>query len=558
MMKRRPISLIALFLIALLWLRFTTTPPVVNAQDQQPSTDSDAVLGKQIWLPFVSNVASDNVGPDGDRDTTQTAEVQAAAAQSSVIVLLKDRADLTNIGGANRRARQRKVINALRAKANAAQKPIMALLRTRTAQGKVSHVTPFWVINGLEITATADVIQELAGRPEVLTITPNATIAAPAAPTGNVAPEPNLTVINAPALWNLGWRGQGIVVASMDSGVDISHPDLSAQWRGGSNSWFDPYGQHPTTPTDLSGHGTWTMGVMVGRDAGGTAIGVAPDAQWIAVKLFNDQGTATVAAIHAGFQWLLDPDDDPNTADAPDVINNSWSFGNPSCNLEFQFDVQAWQAAGIVPLFAAGNYGAGTSTSVSPANYPESFAIGATNNNDAIYAYSSRGPSACGEAATIYPELMAPGVNIKSTDRYGFYTTATGTSLAAPHVAGALALLLSAYPNLTVAEQEAALQNTAVDLGTTGPDNTFGYGRLDILAAYQSLAGGGSSTPTDTPMPPTPTATPVPPTPTDTPVPPTFTPTDTPVPPTPTDTPIPSTFTPTDTPIPPTSTPTDT
>jgi subtilisin family serine protease len=111
------------------------------------------------------------------------------------------------------------------------------------------------------------------------------------------APEPNISVINAPALWSLGFRGQGVVVASMDSGVDATHPDLAARWRGGSNSWYDPYGQHPTVPTDVSGHGTWTMGVMVGRDAGGTSIGVAPDAQWIAVKIFNDSGASTFSAI---------------------------------------------------------------------------------------------------------------------------------------------------------------------------------------------------------------------------------------------------------------------
>ena len=90
-------------------------------------------------------------------------------------------------------------------------------------------------------------------------------------------------------------------------------------WRGGSNSWYDPYGQHPAVPTDMSGHGTWTMGVMVGGDAGGTSLGVAPEAQWISVKIFNDQGGATATAIHLGFQWLLDPDGDPATPDAPDV-----------------------------------------------------------------------------------------------------------------------------------------------------------------------------------------------------------------------------------------------
>ncbi|MEZ4679832.1 MAG: S8 family serine peptidase [Caldilineaceae bacterium] len=428
----------AILLITMIWLALAANLPVAKGQDQSPTdTETDPLLTEYLWLPIVVNVAGgDQARTANDPTLANASEVEAAAAQTSVIVQLKDRADLTKIRGRNRPARQRAVIKALQAMANLSQRPLISLLTARQAQGKVSHFQPFWIFNGFEVTATADVIQELASQPQVLKITPNTTIDAPVAPASGTTPEPNLTVVNAPAMWDLGWRGQGVVIASMDSGVDIGHPDLAAQWRGGANSWYDPYGQHPTTPTDLSGHGTWTMGVMVGRDAGGTTIGVAPDAQWIAVKLFNDQGAATVAAIHAGFQWLLDPDGDPNTADAPDVINNSWSFGNPGCNLEFQLDVQAWQAAGIVPIFAAGNYGPGGSTSVSPANYPESFAVGATNNTTSLYAYSSRGPSACGEASTLYPELVAPGMNVKSSDLYGFYTTATGTSLAAPHVAG--------------------------------------------------------------------------------------------------------------------------
>ena len=300
----------------------------------------------------------------------------------------------------------------------------------------MSQTTPFWVFNGLSVTAVPDVFQELAARADVATITPDAIQVTPVALQAAAAPEPNPSVIHAPALWDLGWRGQGVIVANMDSGVDVSHPDLAGRWRGGSNSWYDPYGQHPTTPTDLSGHGTWTMGVMVGGDAGGTSVGVAPAAQWIAVKIFNDAGTSTATAIHLGFQWLLDPDGNPNTADAPDVVNNSWTFGSPGCNLEFQLDLRSLRAVGIVPVFAASNFGPGNSTSASPANYPEAFAVGAADNSDLIYAYSSRGPSACGEAQTVYPELVAPGVNINTTDLFGMYYSISGTSLSAPHVAG--------------------------------------------------------------------------------------------------------------------------
>jgi hypothetical protein len=173
-------------------------------------------------------------------------------------------------------------------------------------------------------------------------------------------------------------------------------------------------------------------------------------------------------------------------------------------------DLQALQAASILPIFAAGNFGPYASTSVSPANYPESVAVGAISNNNSIYGYSGRGPSACGEASSIYPELVAPGVSVKTTDLGGLYTQATGTSLSAPHAAGVLALLLNAYPNLSAAQQRAALVNGAADLGAAGPDNNYGYGRLDALASYQWLQSGGStSTPTPTPA-PTATPTPVP------------------------------------------------
>jgi subtilisin family serine protease len=231
--------------------------------------------------------------------------------------------------------------------------------------------------------------------------------------------------------------------------------------------------------------------VLVGDEAGGTAIGVAPQAQWIAAKIFNDAGGSTATAAHAAFQWMLDPDANPGTADAPQVVNNSWGFTSPGCNLEFQPDVQALRAAGILPVFAAGNSGPNPSTSVSPANYPEAFAVGNTNDSDVIANDSSRGPSACGESQTIYPEIVAPGVSIRTTDLFGLYFNASGTSVAAPHVAGALALLLSAFPNLSVDQQSAALTTTAVDLGPAGPDNTYGAGRLNVLAAYDSLVPVG-------------------------------------------------------------------
>jgi subtilisin family serine protease len=488
---------------------------------------------------------------------------QPAGQMTSVIVILKDQLNPTTISGRNRADRQRKVVQALRQKSNGVQVALRTLLKSLRQQGQVVAYTPLWIFNAIAVTGTRAAIDQLASSPLVARIAEDAQVQAPARTTATISatPEANLSAINIPALWGLGYYGQGIVVANMDTGVDATHPDLAAQWRGGTNSWFDPYGQH-ATPADTNGHGTWTMGVIVGGSAGGTAIGVAPQAKWIAAKIFNDSGTATNSAIHQSFQWLLDPDGDPATADAPNVVNNSWALSNINgCDLTFQPDLQSLVAAGITPVFAAGNYGSSSSTSVSPSNNPEALSVGAVNNSGLIYSGSSRGPTSCGGAPRTFPDLVAPGVNIYSTDLYGGYYASSGTSLAAPHVSGVLALLLSAYPNLTVAQQRAALLGTVVDLGAAGPDNSYGSGRIDALAAFNSLGAPATATPTSQPA-STPTATPV--TPTNTPVPPTATPlppTNTPIPPTatplPTNTPIPPTATPlpTNTPIPPTATP---
>ncbi|MBC7442048.1 MAG: S8 family serine peptidase [Ramlibacter sp.] len=421
-----------------------------------------------------------------------TPEIQAVLASlppgemTTVVVTLRDQTDLKHVPGDRRAARLKGTILALKAKAEASQVPIRTLLRARAAQGRVANSTPLWVVNGISVTATADVIRDLAERPDVASINPDEVVVVPAV----AIPEPNLATVSAPALWNLGFSGQGVVVASLDSGVDVSHPDLAGRWRGGTNSWYDPYGEHPITPTDLSGHGTATTGVIVGGDAGGTAIGVAPGAKWIAAKIFNDRSAATATAIHQAFQWVLDPDRDPNTPDAPQIVNGSWSIGaGPGCDLSFQLDLQAPRAAGILPVFAAGNYGSAASTSVSPANYPEALAVGAVSGNDLIFSSSSRGPSTCGARTRIFPDLVAPGVNIRTTDRYGLYQTASGTSMSAPHVTGALALLLGAIPGLSADQAQAALTGTALDLGISGPDPSYGNGRINVLAGYQWLLG---------------------------------------------------------------------
>ena len=413
----------------------------------------------------------------------QSLAVPAADPFVDVVVVMKSQV-APRIATPDRGERIRQLEKALRDHADATQRGARELLAVRRKEGRVTSVVPLWITNAIGARVRSSVAVELAGRPDVGEVRPSTTIEAPSAAVAT-AVEPNVAQVNAPALWDLGYRGQGMVVASMDTGVDISHPELAARWRGGGNSWYDPNGQHPATPIDLAGHGTQTMGVMVGGDGGGSSIGVAPDARWIAVKIFNDRGQATSTAIHLGYQWLLDPDGNPATADAPNVVDNSWTMTAGSCSLEFQPDLRNLRTAGILPVFAAGNYGPTAGTSASPANNPEALAVGSVDGNGLIDPYSSRGPSACTQGT--YPQLVAPGTDIRTTDLYGGYLDVSGTSLAAPHVAGALALLLQASPGLSADGQQAALQAGAVDLGPAGADNDYGAGRLDVLASYNWL-----------------------------------------------------------------------
>lgn len=401
------------------------------------------------------------------------------------IVVLAAQADVSAPRTVGRRDRLRRAENRLRATAGSTQGDLLRDLAVERARGNVSHVVPLWIQNAVSLRATPEVLTAISRRPDVASVQSDVSIAAPApAASTSSAAEPNISVVNAPAMWDLGFRGQGIVVASMDTGVDVSHPELAGGWRGGSDSWYDPNGQHPTTPTDVSGHGTQTMGVIVGGAAAGTSIGVAPAARWIAVKIFNDRGTTTSTAIHLGFQWLLDPDHDPATADAPNVVNNSWTLTGGGCVLDFQQDLRNLRAVGILPVFAAGNFGPTAGTVPSPANNPEALSVGGTDDLDVVDPSSSRGPSGCAGATS--PTLVAPDRGIRTTDLYGSYVEDTGTSVAAPHVTGAIALLLSARPGLAASAdlQQAALQQGAHDLGVPGVDNDTGFGRLDALAAY--------------------------------------------------------------------------
>ena len=380
------------------------------------------------------------------------------------------------------------LVTALKTRMNASRRGVQDLLE----EPSVSRVMELWGINGLALTASPSIIRALAARSSVARISLDAVVAEPRSVLDTAgSAEWNLEAIRAPELWAAGYDGSGVVVATMDSGVDPSHQDLAERYRGGEHSWLDPFGEH-ATPYDRSGHGTQVLGLILGGAAAGSAIGVAPGARWMAARIFDDGGQGTFSAIHQVFQWLLDPDGDPDTDDAPDVVNGSWDLGNVgSCNLEFEEDLELLKAAGIVVVLSGGNYGPRTATSVSPANNPSAFAVGAVDHDGRIATFSGSGPSACGNAS--YPALAAPGVQVRTSDKtYGgafpdAYVTVSGTSAAAPHVAGAMALLLDALPEATVDELRRALTESAVDAGPVGPDDAYGHGVVDVAAAARLL-----------------------------------------------------------------------
>jgi len=400
--------------------------------------------------------------------------------QISTIVVMKERFNVFNVWG-----NYVSVVNNLKSVADETQAELYGLLWNYKVAGKVSDIKRFWIINAVAVKATPDVIKEIAQRPDIDYITLEKTRWIPQPMISKEDIEAvgwNISKVRADEVWAMGYNGSGVVVANIDTGVDVNHPALASRYRGGTNSWFDAVNGQ-ASPYDDHGHGTHTMGTIVGDD-GSNQIGIAPGAQFIAAKACSSEGSCLDTWLLSAAQWAMDPDGNPATPDYPKVINNSWGGGN--CDDWYRTVVTNWRAAGIFPSFSAGNAGPNGGTINSPGDYPESFAVGATDSNDSIAWFSSRGPS-CWEP--IKPEVTAPGVNIRSSIPGGGYQNWDGTSMAAPHVSGGVALLLQIDPDLTVDEIENVLKDTAIDLGVTGPDNNYGWGRIDLYKAAMSVIG---------------------------------------------------------------------
>lgn len=378
--------------------------------------------------------------------------------------------------------------------------PLDPLLRQAQRAGDIWALQELWIINGLALTASPALIQRLALDPSVAAVRLDQRRAyldpTPEVETDTIrlsaGAEWGVEQVRAPEVWEmLGVTGAGAVVAGMDTGVDYQHPALVSNYRGAlghgafehNGAWFDAV-NGGLYPYDDHGHGTHTLGTAVGQ--GG--IGVAPGARWIGVKMLSNSGYGMDSWIHAGFQWLLAPDGDPQLA--PDVVVCSWGNTN-SRDETFAPDLAALRAAGILVVFAAGNEGPTPGSLRSPGSLPGVFAVGASDPYEAVATFSSRGPSPWNE---IKPTVVAPGVNVRSSMPGGVYAKMNGTSMATPHVAGIGALLRSITPTASVPLLTYILTATAVPLTTTLPNNLSGWGRVDAMAAASMLLHPGRIT----------------------------------------------------------------
>jgi subtilisin family serine protease len=423
--------------------------------------------------------------------------------ERTVWVVMKQRPTLSGLPAGSWNARGQAVYERLTQNARSSQ----GALKSWLTQRNVAH-KGFWGVNTVKVTADAGTIAQIAQRADVARIVEDGRVRIPEPDPVVVqqavqAIEWNIEEVRAPEAWSdFGTRGEGVVVATIDTGAQFDHPALVNQYRGLASdgsvdhnyNWFDPSnvcGFPSITPCDNAGHGTHTMGTIVGDDGGENQIGVAPEATWITAKGCEDFFCSFEALIASG-EWMLAPTDlngaNPRPDLRPNLVSNSWGGGGG--DLFYQEIVDNWIAAGIFPVFANGNSGSFCGSSGSPGDYEQSYSAGAYDQFGIIADFSSRGPSMLGG---IKPNIAAPGVNVRSAvpgDSYDFFS---GTSMATPHVAGAIALLWSAAPALLgdVAATREILDTSAIDTedlscgGDAANNNTWGQGKLDVVAALE-------------------------------------------------------------------------
>ena len=466
-------------------------------------------------------------------------EATAGSGRAELLVVLAEQADLSRAHELpGKKERGRLVRDALWETAQRSQAPLRGWLEAR----KITYRS-FYIVNVIHILdGDRALVEALAGRPDVARIEANPVVrntlaqaTAVLAPAEAAGVEWNVQKVHADDVWALGYTGQGIVVGGQDTGYDWQHPALKNQYRGWDGAgadhdyyWHDAIhsgggvcGADSPVPCDDHGHGTHTMGTLVGVEGEGNQIGVAPGARWIGCRNM-DRGQGTPARYLECFEFFLAPypvNSGPADGDAdraPDVTNNSWSCPpSEGCDWQtLQDAVEAHRAAGIMTVVAATNGGpACSSVSSPPAIYDASYSVGATYSNDTLIGFSSRGPVTVDGSGRLKPDISAPGDTIRSSLPGASYGYKSGTSMASPHVAGAVALLWSAVPDLAndmdATEgylNQSALHVDSSECSSSGvPNNLYGWGRVDIhdavLAAWeQGLLTGRVTDPAGSPI----------------------------------------------------------
>lgn len=410
------------------------------------------------------------------------------------------------------------VVDALQSTAQETQKPLLKLLDSYEEKGLASDIQSFFIVNMIKASVSREVVDELAQRSDVakIMLDEEVYLVEPAVDqslqtelqTELQTIEWNIERVGAPQVWDTyGIDGTGVVVGTIDSGAAWEHEALKEKWRGYNpqdpdnpnpvGNWFDATAGRslPYDNTDVP-HGTHVLGTILGQDAQGQhVIGVAPGAKWIAARAFSGTSGQSSWLLASG-EYMLAPinaQGDPDPSLAPDIINNSWGGGS-GLDEWYRPMVQAWRAANIIPVFAAGNTTGGSqpgSVSV-PANYPEVLAVAATDIQNQRGSFSNQGPGPYD--GVLKPEISAPGVNIRSSVPTGYEGGWNGTSMAAPHVAGTIALMLSANSALTFDEIKATLLDTAVPLTDAqypdSPNYGYGYGLVNALDAVATITQG--------------------------------------------------------------------
>jgi len=434
------------------------------------------------------------------------------------IVFLAEQADVSH--AETRHSKLEKgtyVYETLSAVAERSQRSVLAELRRLGVEHR-----SYWIANMIWVRGGEDVARAMAERPDVQHVyaNPHVRLDEPVnMPVGD-SPVPrsiewNIALVNADDVWALGITGSGAVVGGQDTGYMWDHPALVYQYRGGptgnhSYSWHDAIhsgggscGPDSPVPCDDYGHGTHTMGTIVGDDNAGNQVGMAPTAKWIGCRNM-DQGDGTPITYAECYQWFVAPtdldDQNPDPSMAPDVLNNSWSCpddeGCTDPNVLLTV-VQNVRSAGIVTVHSAGNDGPWCSSVAEPAaTYGESFTVAAAYTYDEVASFSGRGPVTVDGSDRMKPDVSGPGVDIRSSTRDGGYQGGwDGTSMAAPHVAGLVALVVSARPDLAgdVDAIEEIIEATSIPRTTTEgcgddgsldvPNNVYGWGRIDALEA---------------------------------------------------------------------------